>query len=381
MTTEVATYDVIVAGGGLAGLSVAALLAGQGFSVAVLEKDDYPRHKVCGEYISNESRAFLKRLGMPLEQLMLPEITQLEVSAPNGKRVRARLSPGGFGISRFLLDHSLVQAARNSGAMVLTDTKVTGWERTTDGYKVQTAGGAAFDARVVCAAWGKRSNMDVKASRSFVGKASRGLDHYVAVKYHIRYPWPEQLIALHNFDHGYCGISWVEDDTCCMCYLTTAANLRRSGGSIQDMERNILRCNPHLNKIFARAEFLYREPLAISQVSFQPKEQLLDGILMLGDTAGLITPLCGNGMSMAFHSAALAADCLGPFLKGVIGREEMERQYQRRWDRQFKTRLWAGRAIQSMFGNVRVTGFFLGLLRVLPFLKRPLIRMTHGRAF
>lgn len=381
MATEAATYDLVIAGGGLAGLAVAALLAKQGFSVAVLEKDDYPRHKVCGEYISNESRAFLLRLGLPLEQMMLPEINQLEVSAPDGKRVRAKLSTGGFGISRFLLDHALVQVARGSGAVVLTDMKVTGWERTAAGYRVHTAGGRAFDARVVCAAWGKRSNMDVKAARSFVGKAGRGLDQYIAVKYHIRYPWPEQLIALHNFDHGYCGISRVEDDTCCLCYLTTAANLRRSGGSIHDMERDILRCNPHLNKIFARAEFLYREPLTISQVSFRPKEQLLDGVLMLGDAAGLITPLCGNGMSMAFHSAALAADCLEPFLKGAIGREEMEQEYQRRWDRHFKRRLRAGRAIQSMFGNVKVTGFFLGLLRVLPFLKRPLIRMTHGKSF
>lgn len=378
---EGVTYDVVIAGGGLAGLSAAILLASQGFAVAVLEKDDYPRHKVCGEYISNESRTFLLRLGLPLEAMNLPEIKQLEVSAPDGKLVRARLSQGGFGISRFLLDHSLAQLARDNGVQVLTDTKVTGWERTPTGYDVHTSGGTVLEARVVCAAWGKRSNLDVKAARSFVGKAVRGVDNYIAVKYHVRYPWPEQVIALHNFDHGYCGISRVEDDTCCLCYLTTAANLRRAGGSIRDMERNILRCNPHLNKIFMQAEFLYREPLTISQISFRPKEQVLDGVLMLGDTAGLITPLCGNGMSMAFHSATLAAACLDPFLKGAMSREEMERQYQRQWDRRFKRRLDAGRAIQKMFGDVRLTGFFLGVLRMLPFLKQPLIRMTHGKTF
>lgn len=381
MSAETGTYDVIVAGGGLAGLSAAILLARQGRRVAVLEKDDYPRHKVCGEYISNESRDFLLRLGLPLDRLQLPEIRRLEVSAPDGKLIRANLPLGGFGISRYLLDHELVIVAKNNNVDLRTHCSVNGWEGDGAGHYLVDTGEGTLRTRLLCAAWGKRSKLDLKAGRSFVASASRGLDNYVAIKYHIRYPWPEDLIALHNFDHGYCGISRVENDTCCLCYLTTADNLKRAGGRIPQLEQDILCRNPQLARIFKEAEFLYEEPLAISQVSFRQKEQLLDGVLMLGDTAGLITPLCGNGMSMAFHSAQLAAGCIMPFLEGKHSREQMEQTYQKEWNRQFKKRLAAGRLIQRFFGNVQQTGLLLFFLRLFPFLKKPLIRMTHGKTF
>ena len=77
-------YDVVIIGGGLAGLTLAITLAKEGRTIALIEKESYPFHKVCGEYISLESWDFLLRCGVPLQELNLPIIKQLKITAPNG---------------------------------------------------------------------------------------------------------------------------------------------------------------------------------------------------------------------------------------------------------------------------------------------------------
>jgi flavin-dependent dehydrogenase len=143
----------------------------------------------------------------------------------------------------------------------------------------------------------------------------------------VHYDIPADLISLHNFKDGYCGISKVEDNKCCLCYLTTAENLKQKGNSIKQMEKLILTKNPFLKKIFDSAYFVIQEPVVISQVSFDKKSLIEDHILMVGDAAGMITPLCGNGMSMALHGAKLAFECLAACLYQKIDRRQMEALY------------------------------------------------------
>src|SRR6202012_738451 len=128
----------------------------------------------------------------------------------------------------------------------------------------------------------------------------------------------------------------------CLCYLTTAANLQTSSNDIKAMEQQLLMKNPHLRDIFTNARFLYDEPLTISQVSFSQKEQGQDHVLLLGDAAGLITPLCGNGMSMAFHASKIAYQAVNDLLQNRMSRLQMEGIYQYNWQRQFAKRLSMG---------------------------------------
>src|ERR671913_125571 len=121
-------YDVAIIGGGLAGLAASIQLSRLGYKVALFEKETYPFHKVCGEYISLESRSFLISLGLDLDKLNLPFIDTLHLTAPNGKQFTTGLPLGGFGISRYKLDNSLVQIAMRDGVHVFQNTKVDGVE-------------------------------------------------------------------------------------------------------------------------------------------------------------------------------------------------------------------------------------------------------------
>ena len=374
------SYDVAIIGGGLAGLCLSIQLSRAGYSVVLFEKERYPFHKVCGEYISFESWNFLEDLGIPLSDWNLPLIKKLQVTTPSGAMLEEDLPLGGFGLSRFKLDAALAAVSRTTGTLVMEETKVTDVVFTDKIFTV-SASGQRFEAKIVCGTFGKRSNLDIKWKRRFTRKKGSGLNNYIGVKYHLRIEQPEQLIALHNFSLGYCGISLVEDNIHCLCYLTAAKNLQRCGNSISQLEKEILRTNPHLDRIFATAEFLFAQPLTISQVSFEKKSQVEDHVLLIGDAAGMITPLCGNGMSIAMHGSKIAYVCIDLFLQGKIARHELEQEYTDRWHRTFHRRLQTGRMIQRFFGRELLTDLLIATLRPFPRIISWLISKTHGQPF
>jgi len=373
-------YDVAIVGGGLAGLALSIQLASKGHRVIVLEKEQYPFHKVCGEYISLESWNFLKSLGLDLERMNLPIITQLQVSATNGNLLQQKLPLGGFGISRYLLDYSLAEIARSIGVVVEENTKVNDILFSKSLFNIETSQ-QSYAATVVCASYGKRSNIDIKWKRPFAVAQKNKLNNYIGIKYHIKTDFPVDTIALHIFDNGYCGIVKIEGDKYNLCYLTKAGNIQKSKGSINEMEKLILARNPHLKKLFGESEFLYETPFTISQISFDKKAQVEDHVLMLGDAAGMITPLCGNGMSMALHGSKLMAEQIHLFLQGHISRKEMEKQYSLQWQQHFSHRLKVGRRIQRLFGNKWLADSFISIAKHFPGLVDFLIRQTHGKPF
>ncbi|MBS1567087.1 MAG: NAD(P)/FAD-dependent oxidoreductase [Bacteroidetes bacterium] len=377
---EQSLYDVAIIGGGIAGLSLSIQLAANGHRVIVLEKEYYPFHRVCGEYISRESVGYLTRLGYPIEEMGLPEINRLLVSAPNGKTIEQDLDMGGIGISRYKIDADLAQLARQRGVEVHEGVRVTDVVLYGANFRVSATGGD-IAARVVTGSWGKRANMDIKWKRPFATRRHPGLNNYIGVKYHVQADIPANRIALHNFSDGYCGISRVEEDSCCLCYLTTARNLRNSGGSIARMEKNVLSRNPLLKQLFSTAVFEWKEPVTIAQISFARKRPVENHVLMTGDAAGMITPLCGNGMSMAMQAGLLASELISRFLRWEISRSELEEEYARQWERQFSARLRAGRWLQRCFGHDYITNTFIGALKPFPKIIAYLIQQTHGQPF
>lgn len=377
---EVSSFTAAIVGGGLAGLSLSILLSKAGYKTILFEKEKYPIHKVCGEYISLESWSFIERLGLKLSDLHLPIIKKLIVSSPDGNSIQIKLDLGGFGISRFFLDNRLKEIAVENGVTVFEKTKVTQVKFHGNEFYIQSHRGEIL-SKMVVAAFGKRSNLDVKWGRGFVKQKPGKLNNYIGVKYHVAADLPTDTIALHNFKNGYCGISKVENNEYCLCYLTTAKNLKDNHNSIKAMEENVLFKNPFLKKIFTESEFVSDEPVTISQISFDKKKQVQNHVMMLGDAAGMITPLCGNGMSIAFHSSKIAFENIDSFLKGKMSRKEMETNYADKWQKQFGKRLRIGRIIQQFFGKESITNLFISAIKPFPFLIDRFIRSTHGKDF
>lgn len=373
-------YDIAIVGGGLGGLSLAIMMARQKYSVILLEKETYPFHKVCGEYISNESRAFMEHLGVNLQETGAQNIHRLTISTQKGKTLQSDLGLGGIGISRYTLDSKLAEIAVKDGVVLKVGCKVEDVEFKNDSFTLKYKD-EAITAKVVAGAYGKRSNLDIKLKRPFAMSKPSAEGNYIGVKYHVKYEgFPEGMIELHNFKDGYCGMSAVEGDKYCMCYLTTSANLKKYG-SIDAMEEGLLQQNPLLAKRMFHAEYLYREPLAISQVTFKAKGAVEDHILMLGDAAGAIAPLCGNGMSMSMHAAYLLSQEIHLFLKGSTTRHHMERNYTNHWRKHFSNRIKAGYYLQKLFGKSSATELSIGTLKLMPGLTKELIKYTHGEPF
>ena len=378
--TDTNVYDAAIIGGGLAGLALSIQLARRGHSIILYEKEQYPFHKVCGEYISLESWDFLIELGVDLDGMMVPIISKLEVSAVNGKLLQHQLPLGGFGISRYRLDSLLATLASDAGVIVKENTKVNDVRFEGNEFIIDTSQ-QTYRTKTACGTFGKRSNIDIKWKRPFSTAAKNKLNNYLGVKYHVRGNFPVDTIALHNFNNGYCGIVRIEDDEYNVCYLTTADNLQKNNGDIKLMEQNTLSQNPHLKKIFTESKIASAMPLTISQISFEKKSQVENHVLMIGDAGGMITPLCGNGMSMALHGSKLAAGHIHNFLQGNITREKMEKRYSFQWQRRFASRLKTGRRIQRLFGSTRLTNLFITLIKPFPGLVDSLIRKTHGKPF
>ncbi len=372
--------DIAIVGGGLAGLSLSILAAKTGYRVIVFEKETYPFHKVCGEYISLESWDFMEELGVPLSEMNLPVIRKLIVSSPNGKTLEHMLPLGGFGISRYKLDAILAAIASKSGVTIREKTKVQHINWDNGAFSVDLSG-ASINASVVAAAFGKRSNIDTTWKRQFVLQRPDKLNNYIGIKYHIKYDFPDDTIALHNFKDGYCGISRVEENKYCLCYLTTAHNLVTCGNDIKKMESSVLSKNPFLKKIFNEATFLVEAPVVISQVSFSRKTQIENHVLMVGDAAGMITPLCGNGMSMAMHAGKLAFQAITNYFDRKITFAEMEEEYQHEWDYHFQGRLRIGRLIQRFFGSPVLSNLLISSLKPFPDIVNWIISKTHGQPF
>ena len=312
--------------------------------------------------------------------MQLPLINRLMVSSPNGKNIEHTLPLGGFGISRYNLDNMLANIARKEGVVLAEETKVADILYRNNSFMIFSSKGET-EAIVAAGCFGKRSNLDVKWKRHFTQVKPNKLNHYLGVKYHIKTLFPEDMIALHNFENGYCGISRIEEGKCCLCYLTKGDNIKKSNNNIRLMEETILMKNPFLKYIFSESEFLYEAPLTISRISFNKKSQVENHVLMIGDAAGMITPLCGNGMSMALHGSKLAFDEINQFFQEKTTRFELETQYTQQWEKYFGNRLQSGRLIQRFFGNETLSNFLISSIKPFPKFITYLIRQTHGQPF
>ena len=201
----------------------------------------------------------------------------------------------------------------------------------------------------------------------------------MAVKTHVKGNFPSDVVALHNFEGGYCGVSKVEDDSINLCYITDFEAFKKFK-DIEEFQKEVIFKNEFLKAIFESTEPVFESPLTISQISFEGKSPVEDHILMCGDSAGMIHPLCGNGMSMAIRSAQIASDLIIDYLhKKIATRTFLEKTYKKAWNNAFESRLKAGHFVANVFRNNRLANTSIRILKTMPFLIPYIIKRTHGK--
>jgi len=371
-------FDVAVVGGGLAGCSAAIHLSRHGLRVVLFEAKTYPHHKVCGEFLSPECLSLLDELGlMPaLRQSDPHPIRTAHITASDGTTWTTELPGMALGLSRYRLDPLLAQGARACTVTLLegaTVTTIQGDHET--GFQIEARAGTErirISARGVIAAHGKRSNLDRALHRAFLDRPQP----FIGLKVHLDAPPMPGRIELHGFPGGYCGLSEVEGGLLNLCLLARQDIFQRAGASIPALVDWMGTQNRSLKSRLGSAQPV-TEWFSIAQVPFLNKATMEGDILMAGDSAGLIAPLAGDGMSMALQGGKLAALYLNRFLNGQLSAHDLRWQYPAAWRREFAARMRLGRALQTLMLHPRFLALGLQTVNRLPGLGNFIVHHTR----
>ena len=131
--------NIIIIGGGLAGLVTGIRLARWNIACTIIEKKNYPFHRVCGEYISNEAQSFLRSENLFPESCHPSSINQFQLSSVNGKNITLPLDMGGFGVSRYVFDNYLYEKAKQAGVNFLLNTDVESVNFINNEFEIKTS--------------------------------------------------------------------------------------------------------------------------------------------------------------------------------------------------------------------------------------------------
>jgi flavin-dependent dehydrogenase len=307
------TVDVAIVGAGPGGSTLAALLARRGYSVALIDRDAFPRDKLCGEFLSYDALPIIEALGLmhELDAHGAPEITSCRVVGRH-RTYTFNFPHPARGVSRMLLDDALHRCAVDSGAQSISAI-ATAVSR--DGVAFD---GGAVRARVVAGAWGRWGRFDQQLGRAFVRDRSH---RNFGFKRHYRGAGVKGVIELYSFAHGYLGVNDVEGDITNICGLVHAQRLQGHKGRWDAFVETIRAEEQPLDAMYARYVPAQDGFLSSEPVIFRARSAVEEGIFMIGDASGVIDPLTGNGMAMAMQSALVAA----PFIVEALNGGERKR--------------------------------------------------------
>jgi flavin-dependent dehydrogenase len=298
-------FDLVVIGGGPAGCAAAISAARRGKRVALLEAGRYPRHKVCGEFLSAESLILLRELLLGTSGIDLldhsPHIAKARVFLPAGG-FDSRIEPAAASISRYDLDFALWNAARANGVDARDGCGRYAVARGTNEFLV-LGGGPGLVCKHVIYATGRRSD--------------RGTSVLVGLKSHFRVQDRVDSVELYFGDEGYCGVQPLGGGLLNVCALVNADSIKGSGSD-------------RMSAAFAEHERLREkqweqvtETVTTATCPLGDPQPLWDGIVCAGDAAGFIDPFLGDGISLALQSGAIAGSIDDP--------QQYEREYRRRF--------------------------------------------------
>jgi hypothetical protein len=377
------TYDVAIVGGGPAGSATALFLRRLGCTVCLLERKQFPREILCGEFLSHEVTESLTDLGIDARFMALRPnaIDTLIIHSERGRSAGAKLGFTGYGMKRGTFDQFLLAEAREHGVTVIQPAEVSGIARTGSSFTVRFTDGSGVRelsaAHVVCA-YGKQNILDKKLNRAATGAPS----HLNGVKFHIdRELCPGiDTGAIHLFtgSHLYCGVNAVDENKVTVCFLE-----QRTAGD-ESPRRQLARLwteNQSFRNLFADGFSEYAEHVQLygtGNIHFGGKEAVVDGIFMVGDAAGVIAPLTGDGIGMAFEGARLVAEIFALEREGSLAPDAAAHLYTKRRNTLFKNRLRIARSLQTVLLSSPLRTFGLSAINAVPRMLPIFVSLTRG---
>jgi menaquinone-9 beta-reductase len=241
-------------------------------------------------------------------------------------------------------DDLLLRAAIRNGATAITNT-VTSLD--------------SVQAKVKVGAWGRWGRFDTQLGRGFVrDRAHRNF----GFKRHYHGP-ATNVIELHSFRRGYLGVNSVDGGFVNICGLVHASRLTGHKGRWDAFVDTIRREEPTLESLYARHTPAQEQFLSSEPVIFRARSAVEAGVFMVGDAAGVIDPLTGNGMAMALQSALLAAPLILRLVRSLAERPAIEREYRERHHATFAPRIRWSRTVARLLSNPALLDAALRVVR------------------
>ncbi len=376
--------DVVIIGSGPAGSSAAFLLAQLGWKVGLLEKQRFPREKLCGEFISPEGVSDLSSLGLwpALAMHEPPPVNRTRVTFPSGHNLKIDFESPGRGLSRSILDRVLFEQARRQGADCFERCSARSIEGDlTNGFLVTAAhaedGPITFTAKTVIAATGRWANLPWRVPRA---QGASAATVFLGIKAHFRGDADLQnAVELHFFPGGYCGLNKVEGDEINLCALVEQRRAMQFANDWGGLLGSAAAHNPglhdRLKTLHRVSSFLVTSPIILGE-----QKQVTGETLRVGDAAGFLDPFSGDGISTAIRSAVMAARCLDSFLRGKASPVTALRRYQKAFDSEFHRRFVFARMIRRLLPWSPLVPLIASLQSKSPRLGQWLVRQTRGAA-
>ena len=366
------TYDLIVIGAGPGGCATAISAARAGARVLLLERGHFPRHRVCGEFVSAESLGLLDTLLTADHRALIanaPRISSGRIFS-DGSEIPAEINPAAASIARYDLDIALWNSAIQSGVEALEDCTVKSVDRESSHlFRVATQSGA-FEAPALVNATGRWSFLTALSTR-----ARAAQNRWIGIKAHFHEEAAAPSVDLYFFRGGYCGVQPVTTPQNGSKSLINACAMVKADVAT-DLDQ-VFQLHPAL-----RSRSTGWEPamsaVTTSPLIFHEPEPVQDGILQAGDSATFVDPFIGDGISLALRSGTLAAECLGRLFTGECTLEAAAAEYSRRYRRQLAPVFRASSHLRNFLklpGVVRRP--VMSILQRTPAITRQLVRMTR----
>jgi len=361
-------YDLIVIGGGPAGTAAAITAARSGARVLLLERGRFPRHKVCGEFVSSESLGLLARLLDSPDSSLLEHSLRIRQARVfiDARTLQAPVDPEAVSAARFDLDKALWDSAQPRGVdarQQVTVQNVMG----SGPFLVNTPDGP-FESQAIINASGRWSNLRPASNGDNKKK-------WIGLKAHFAEVASPASVDLYFFDGGYCGVQPVSlqagsnqprINACAMVRADVASTLQE-----------VFSLHPALHERSSRWRLLI-DPVSVAPLLFGPPQPLRDGMLMVGDAAGFVDPFVGDGISLALRSGALAAECLAPFFKGAASLQQSASRYAEQYEQKLAFVFRSSSRIRGMLQWPRaVRTPIISLLSNSPAATRYLVKKTR----